>query len=218
MGHVGKTETPGVYRQVVAACIHDPHQIQAPRCSVGQDKGNLLAGSKGEGLLQQNGAEPAGPAHGNRMEAVGNPFITGNGSEPGACRIGCIINTDIHLEGVGGCVQKPDLPVILGGNGLAAGTEGEASAEAGVVAGVHRTAFAREGQGDHRVPAGCRCTAVIARIGRRAFLKVRKDMREWLSWWSTTLPRSGPRVRVPSRALFSFILSCYSTVGSAQHW
>ncbi len=25
--------------------------------------------------------------------------------------------------------------------------------------------------------------------------------REWLSWWSTTLPRSGPRVRVPSRAL-----------------
>ena len=29
------------------------------------------------------------------------------------------------------------------------------------------------------------------------------DMREWLSWWSTTLPRSGPRVRVPSRALYS---------------
>ena len=29
-------------------------------------------------------------------------------------------------------------------------------------------------------------------------------MREWLSWWSTTLPRSGPRVRVPSRALFIF--------------
>ena len=27
-------------------------------------------------------------------------------------------------------------------------------------------------------------------------------MREWLSWWSTTLPRSGPRVRVPSRALY----------------
>ena len=27
------------------------------------------------------------------------------------------------------------------------------------------------------------------------------DMREWLSWWSTTLPRSGSRVRVPSRAL-----------------
>ena len=25
-------------------------------------------------------------------------------------------------------------------------------------------------------------------------------MREWLSWWSTTLPRSGSRVRVPSRA------------------
>ena len=29
-------------------------------------------------------------------------------------------------------------------------------------------------------------------------------MREWLSWWSTTLPRLGSRVRVPSRA---FILS-----------
>ena len=27
------------------------------------------------------------------------------------------------------------------------------------------------------------------------------NMREWLSWWSTTLPRSGSRVRVPSRAL-----------------
>ncbi len=30
-------------------------------------------------------------------------------------------------------------------------------------------------------------------------------MREWLSWWSTTLPRSGPRVRVPSRALLERI-------------
>ena len=29
------------------------------------------------------------------------------------------------------------------------------------------------------------------------------NMREWLSWWSTTLPRSGSRVRVPSRALKS---------------
>ena len=29
------------------------------------------------------------------------------------------------------------------------------------------------------------------------------NMREWLSWWSTTLPRSGSRVRVPSRALNS---------------
>ena len=28
-------------------------------------------------------------------------------------------------------------------------------------------------------------------------------MREWLSWWSTTLPRSGSRVRVPSRAFFN---------------
>ena len=28
------------------------------------------------------------------------------------------------------------------------------------------------------------------------------NMREWLSWWSATLPRSRPRVRVPSRAFF----------------
>ena len=28
--------------------------------------------------------------------------------------------------------------------------------------------------------------------------------REWLSWWSTTLPRSGSRVRVPSRALLIY--------------
>ena len=32
--------------------------------------------------------------------------------------------------------------------------------------------------------------------------RTQKNMREWLSWWSTTLPRAGPRVRVPSRALF----------------
>ena len=31
-------------------------------------------------------------------------------------------------------------------------------------------------------------------------------MREWLSWWSTTLPRSGPRVRVPSRALIKLYI------------
>ena len=31
--------------------------------------------------------------------------------------------------------------------------------------------------------------------------RTQNNMREWLSWWSTTLPRSGPRVRVPSRAL-----------------
>ncbi len=35
-------------------------------------------------------------------------------------------------------------------------------------------------------------------------------MREWLSWWSTTLPRSGPRVRVPSRALIKPV-SCLLT-------
>ena len=29
------------------------------------------------------------------------------------------------------------------------------------------------------------------------------NLREWLSWWSTTLPRSGSRVRVPSRALMN---------------
>ena len=29
------------------------------------------------------------------------------------------------------------------------------------------------------------------------------NMLEWLSWWSTTLPRSGSRVRVPSRALLN---------------
>ena len=32
--------------------------------------------------------------------------------------------------------------------------------------------------------------------------KAGQHMREWLSWWSATLPRSRPRVRVPSRAYF----------------
>ena len=36
---------------------------------------------------------------------------------------------------------------------------------------------------------------------RHKDLQIQQNMREWLSWWSTTLPRSGPRVRVPSRAL-----------------
>ena len=32
----------------------------------------------------------------------------------------------------------------------------------------------------------------------------KRSKREWLSWWSTTLPRSGSRVRVPSRAFFIY--------------
>ena len=36
--------------------------------------------------------------------------------------------------------------------------------------------------------------------------RTQKNMREWLSWWSTTLPRSGPRVRVPSRALIKLYI------------
>ena len=39
--------------------------------------------------------------------------------------------------------------------------------------------------------------------------KTDNNMREWLSWWSATLPRSRPRVRVPSRALKSQILKKY---------
>ena len=45
-------------------------------------------------------------------------------------------------------------------------------------------------------------------------------MREWLSWWSTTLPRSGPRVRVPSRAFLQDIIQFYicasGSVGGAR--
>ena len=37
-------------------------------------------------------------------------------------------------------------------------------------------------------------------------------MREWLSWWSTTLPRSGSRVRVPSRALHKSEYHLYARV------
>ena len=37
------------------------------------------------------------------------------------------------------------------------------------------------------------------------------NMREWLSWWSTTLPRSGSRVRVPSRALYFFVRNSESS-------
>ena len=37
--------------------------------------------------------------------------------------------------------------------------------------------------------------------------RTQNNMREWLSWWSTTLPRSGPRVRVPSRALIKLYIA-----------
>src|SRR5699024_1277689 len=45
-------------------------------------------------------------------------------------------------------------------------------------------------------------------------------MREWLSWWSTTLPRSGSRVRVPSRAFFSafiFLIFVFNSICSAGY-
>ena len=38
--------------------------------------------------------------------------------------------------------------------------------------------------------------------GYMASKEKKRSKREWLSWWSTTLPRSGSRVRVPSRAFF----------------
>ena len=37
--------------------------------------------------------------------------------------------------------------------------------------------------------------------------RTQNNMREWLSWWSTTLPRSGSRVRVPSRALIKLYIA-----------
>ena len=47
------------------------------------------------------------------------------------------------------------------------------------------------------------------------------SMREWLSWWSATLPRSRPRVRVPSRALKTkrmmpkgIVLFCFPECGT----
>ena len=58
--------------------------------------------------------------------------------------------------------------------------------------------LARKGRG------GCVQYAVLRVRGaeyRKPGKPGRGRMREWLSWWSTTLPRSGPRVRVPSRAL-----------------
>ena len=51
--------------------------------------------------------------------------------------------------------------------------------------------------GDFRYYITCRWS--------REINKKRQVMREWLSWWSTTLPRWGSRVRVPSRALLILI-------------
>ena len=42
-------------------------------------------------------------------------------------------------------------------------------------------------------------------------------MREWLSWWSTTLPRSGSRVRVPSRALLEVFFKTSFLLYVKQH-
>ena len=43
-------------------------------------------------------------------------------------------------------------------------------------------------------------------------------MHEWLSWWSTTLPRSGPRVRVPSRALVEISIKLVSIFCFTEHF
>ena len=52
-------------------------------------------------------------------------------------------------------------------------------------------------------------------------LERQHSMREWLSWWSATLPRSRPRVRVPSRALKTkrmmpkgIVLFCFPECGT----
>ena len=46
--------------------------------------------------------------------------------------------------------------------------------------------------------------------------RTQKNMREWLSWWSTTLPRSGPRVRVPSRALIKLYIADVFRIGNTK--
>ena len=57
----------------------------------------------------------------------------------------------------------------------------------------------------------------------------KEDKREWLSWWSATLPRSRPRVRVPSRAFvnrtetlmftaFPLFLCIYNPVDSCRQY
>ena len=51
------------------------------------------------------------------------------------------------------------------------------------------------------VLTNCNSCCMISNVSGRQ-IQNNLHMREWLSWWSTTLPRSGPRVRVPSRALF----------------
>ena len=52
----------------------------------------------------------------------------------------------------------------------------------------------------------CGCSSVVEHQPSKLDMWVRFPspalMREWLSWWSATLPRSRPRVRVPSRAFF----------------
>ena len=42
------------------------------------------------------------------------------------------------------------------------------------------------------------------------------SMREWLSWWSATLPRSRPRVRVPSRALIKLYIADVFRIGNTK--
>ena len=46
--------------------------------------------------------------------------------------------------------------------------------------------------------------------------RTQNNMREWLSWWSTTLPRSGPRVRVPSRALIKLYIADVFRIGNTK--
>lgn len=111
--HIGKAIATGVAREVAAARINYPNQLQVTDCTVSQDHGDFFTGHKWEGLLQQYRTHTGGAADGNGMESISYPVVTGNGTKLGVNNIIIIINGDINGECIGGSIQKPNLAIIL---------------------------------------------------------------------------------------------------------
>ncbi len=75
VGEVGHPVAAGVEVHVAAAVVGYLGHGQTAGGRVCQHHGIPLPAGKGEGLLEEDAAKAGGSAHGDRVEAVGDPVI-----------------------------------------------------------------------------------------------------------------------------------------------
>lgn len=102
VGHVGKAVTAGTGGKIGTSHIGYPDHFQSAESRICENHCDFLPCNKGEILLEKYGAKAVGPPDSDRMEAVGNPVIGGDGSKPGIDGIGGSVNGNINREGIGG--------------------------------------------------------------------------------------------------------------------